>query len=143
MTSILSSLKLSNAKRESYNDPIAHRRNKVLSKLSEQIQLAEDSNFKAERTRKIRDENQVMNSVTVLKSIKPCWFSVNDKIYVQVLYGNKVIPLNAKSDKNAIEISNKSELVPTLKKLVDAVSNSELDQQIEVVSNTIRKRFKK
>ncbi len=142
MTSILSSLKLSTAKRESFTNPIIQRRNKVISKLNEQVQLAEDPNFKAERTRKNRDDEQV-NTITVLKSVKPCWFSVNDKTYVQVYYGNKVIPLNSKSDKNAIEITDKSDLVPTLKKLIDAVSNAELDQQIEAVSNTIRKRFKK
>ena len=142
MTSVLSSLKLTTAKREPSNNPILIRRNKVICYLNEQLQLANNPSYKAERKRKQRYDD-VVSTTTVLKNIKPCWFSINEKIYVQVYYGNKVIPLNLKSDKNAIEISDKNELIPTLNKLIEAVSNSELDQQIEIVSNTIRKRFKK
>jgi hypothetical protein len=142
MNSILSTFKLSTAKRRSSNDPKSNRRDKVLMKLKEQVLLAQDENYKSDRKRKIRDGN-LIELVTIKKTIKPCWFAVNDKIYVQIYYGNKVVALSTKSDKNAIEITNKSELIPTLNKLIEAVENCELDQQIEQISNLISKRFKK
>lgn len=147
MSSILSSLKLVAAKRSSVLDPIQFRRQRVSQKLLEQVSMAHalknNETFTVKRQRNVRDENGLIQSVEVSKKPKEWWFVSNNKVCVQVRYGNKVIALTSKGDKNSVEVNNADELIAALTKLNEAVLNGELDSQIEVTSELVKARFKK
>ena len=147
MSSILSSLKLANAKRQQIPNPIELRRHKVSAKLKEQIALAialkNGETYTSKRLRTVKDSDGIRQTVEVSKRVKPIWFTQNNKVYVQVKYGSKVVPLSAKGDKNSVETSNADELIQVLEKLDQAVIGGELDLQIEGASELVKARFKK
>lgn len=147
MSSILASLKLASAKRQQLQNPIEFRRQKLSNKLKEQVALAislkNGETYTAKRLRTITDSDGIRQTVEVTKRVKPIWFTQNNKVYVQVKYGSKVVPLTTKGDKNAIEVSNADDLIQVLEKLDQAVLGGELDTQIEIASEVVRIRFKK
>ena len=146
--SVLNNLKLVTSKRHQTVAPIVHRRNKLCSKLHEQIELceAQKSGQKYEplkmRTYTNKQTGQRM-TVEVAKRIKE-WFWISDsgKINLAIKYGAKTISLNKKGA-NAIEITNGEELIDTLKALKVAVLNGELDDAITEVSEATRAKFLK
>ncbi len=148
MSNIISSLKLVNAKRQNTVDPVQFRRNKLNEKLKLQIAMAEalsrGETFSQKRIKKVTDiSTGVTSLIEVNKRVKTWWFTNADtkKVAVQLFYGNKVIDL-AKG-KNAVEVSNADDLIEALKKLDTAVLSGELDGQIELVSQSVRARFKR
>jgi hypothetical protein len=147
MSSILSSLKLTSAKRQQLSNPIEFRRQKLSNKLKEQLALAismkNGENYVAKRLRTVTDSDGIRQTVEVSKRVKPIWFTQNNKVFVQVRYGSKVVPLTAKGDKNSVEVSDADELIQVLEKLDQAVLGGELDTQIEIASDGVRARFNK
>jgi hypothetical protein len=147
MSSILSSLKLTNAKRQQFQNPLEFRRQKLSIKLKEQVALAaamkNGETYTAKRLRTVTDSDGVRQTLEVSKRLKPIWFTQNNKVLVQIKYGSKVVSLTSKGDKNSVEVSNADELIQVLEKLDKAVLNGELDAQIEIASESVRSRFKK
>jgi hypothetical protein len=147
MSSILSSLKLTSAKRQYQSNPIEFRRQKLSNKLKEQVALAvalkNGETYTAKRLRTVTDSDGIRQTVEVSKRVKPIWFTQNNKVFVQVRYGSKVVPLTTKGDKNSVEVSNADELIQVLEKLDQAVLGGELDTQIEIASEGVRARFTK
>ena len=148
MSSILSSLKLVNAKRQNSIDPVVFRRNKLNEKLNVQIAMASALNngekFTVKGMRKVRNGISGLTSmVEVNKRVKTWWFTNNDtkKVAIQIFYGNKVIDL-AKG-KNAVEVANGDELIAVLSKLQEAVLEGLLDAQIEQAADSVKARFAK
>ena len=148
MSSILNSLKLVNAKRQTIADPIQFRRLKLSEKIGHQILLAialeNGEIYTVKRQRNVRDEvSGLSTTVEVSRKVKQWWFVNNDskKVAVQLRYGSRVIDF-AKG-KNAIEVSDGDELIQALTKLRDAVLGGELDAQIEIASEAVKARFKK
>ena len=147
MTSILSSLKLANAKRQQAQNPIEFRRQKLSNILKEQVALATAMNngetYTSKRLRTVTDTDGFRQTVEVSKRVKPLWFSQNNKVFVQLKYGSKVVSLTSKGDKNSVEVTNAQELIQVLEKLNEAVLGGELDTQIEIASESVRARFHK
>jgi hypothetical protein len=147
MSSILSSLKLTTAKRQQVANPTEFRRQKISVKLKEQVALAtalkNGETFTCKRLKTVTDSDGIRQTVEVNKKVKQWWFVQNNKVCVQVKYGSKVVPLSAKGDKNSVEVSNADELIDVLQKLSLAVEGGELDTQIEQASELVRARFKK
>ena len=147
MSSILSSLKLTSAKRQLVQNPIEFRRQKLSNKLKEQVALATSmkngETYTAKRLRTVTDSDGVRQTVEVTKRVKPIWFTQNNKVLVQVKYGSKVVPLTSKGDKNSVEVTNADDLIQVLEKLNLAVLGGELDTQIEIASESVRTRFQK
>ena len=147
MSSILSSLKLTSAKRQQVSNPIEFRRQKLSYKLIEQVALAtamkNGETYVAKRLRTVTDSDGIRQTVEVNKKVKQWWFVQNNKVCVQVRYGNKVVALSQKGDKNSVEVASSDELITVLTKLNEAVLSGELDNQIEVTSESVRARFKK
>ena len=148
MSQVLASLKLVNAKRENTVDPIQFRRSKLNDKLKIQIEMAKalsrGEQFTVKRMKKVTDEVSGETSlIEVAKRMKTWWFTNNDskKVAVQLFYGNRVIALNAKGDKNAVEVSNGDELIAVLLKLQEAVLDGSLDGQIAVAADSVKARF--
>ena len=147
--SMLASLKLVTSKREQGSNPVLHRRNKLSSKIQDQIQLAEATRagqtYAPTRLKTVRNrvtgEQQTVESRKLIRE----WWYINGagKINLVIKYGSKAIALDAKGTKNAIEISSGDELIDALKTIKAAVDAGELDQQIESASGAIRARFAK
>jgi hypothetical protein len=144
----LNGLKLVTAKKRLTASPIVHRRNKLIAKLHEQIELCEaqrNGQTYAPKRLKTYTNKQTGERMTVeaVKRVKEWfWISDNGKINLSVRYGAKTLPLNKKGA-NAIECTNGDELVNTLKSLKLAVMDGELDDAITEVSSATRKAFGK
>ena len=145
--STLSTLKLVAVKKPSHMPAIVIRRNKLSSKLWEQIQLAKSqldgTPFVVMKYRSMVDrETGLRKQVELPKRIKPWWFqSEQGKVCVSVRYGSWTIEL-AKG-KPSVEVANAQDLIKTLETIKSAVEAGELDAQIETASASLRSGFKR
>jgi hypothetical protein len=145
--SALAQLKLIAAKRPVQLSPVVQRRNKVVKRIWEQIQLAtaaqEGKTYAPTKKRLVKnDETGESTTISVPKRIKEWWFVTDaGKLCVQLRYGAKVVEI-AKG-KGAIELAHANDLVPTLNILKAAVEGGELDAQLEAVSGVVKAAFKK
>ena len=146
--STLNGLKLVVSKKHMHASPIVLRRNKLISKLHEQLELCEakrSGNTYAPKCLKTVTDKQSGERKTIetIKRVKE-WFWVGDngKINLAVKYGAKTLALNKKGA-NAIELGNADELIATIKSLKSAVANGELDDAIAEVSTATRQAFGK
>ena len=142
----LASLKLVAAKKPTQQPAIVQRRNKLSSKVFEQIQLAraqsKGESFAPTKQKYVTNMDGERVSLTVPKRIKPWWFvAESGKCCIAVRYGSKVIEL-AKG-KSAIEVANPDALIEALEAVNTAVLAGELDAQIEAASGQLRSGFKK
>jgi hypothetical protein len=145
--SVLTNLKLVAAKKPTKQPPVVQRRNKLSSKLWEQLQLARaemsGETYAPTRRRTVKDpETGLRKSIEVPKRVKPWWFvSETGKVCLSVKYGNKVLEL-AKG-KSAIEVANPDELIKTLETIKAATNSGELDTQISSAAGSLRDGFQK
>ena len=145
--SVLSNLKLVDVKKPRNMPVIVIRRNKLSSKLWEQIQLAksqlEGTPFVVTKFRSVKDrETGILKQVEVPKRIKPWWFQSDEgKVCFSVRYGSWTIDL-AKG-KPSVEVESGPELVKALESIKSAVEAGELDAQIETASTSLRSGFKR
>jgi hypothetical protein len=143
---VLSNLKLVASKKHQTVSPVVHRRNKLVNKLHEQIELCEaqkSGNTYAPKKLKTFTNKQTGERMTaeVVKRVKEWfWIGDNGKINLAIKYGAKTLPLNKKGA-NAIELATGDELIATLKSLKTAVLDGELDDAINEVSEATRARF--
>lgn len=147
MSNALANLKLTAAKRPAQLPPVAQRRNKLVKRLNEQIELAkaqqDGRTYAPTRLRSVKNaETGEKTTVESAKRIKPWWFvAENGKVCVSLHYGAKRIEL-AKG-KSAAEVGNAAELIAALETLKSAVTGGELDTQIEAVAGAVKAGFKK
>ena len=145
--STLSNLKLVAAKKPRNMPAIVIRRNKLATKLWEQINLAQSQldgkPFAVMKYRSVKDsETGLRKQVEVPKRIKPWWFqSEGGKVYVSVRYGAQIIEL-AKG-KPSVEVASGEELVKALTAIKAAVEAGELDAKIEQSSSALKQGFRK
>lgn len=145
--SALNGLKLVAAKRPTQLSPIQIRRNKLSSKIWEQVQLANalanGSTYQPKRIKNVRDEaTGLTRTVEVPKRLKQWWWTTdNGKVCLSIRYGAKVLEL-AKG-KTACEVGTGAELVAALTTIKEAVEQGELDAQIEAASGALKSGFKK
>jgi hypothetical protein len=145
--SALSELKLVSSKRSRTVSPIVHRRNKLIAKIVEQIELAvaqKEGRLYAPKKLKTftNADTGERRTIETTKRVKEWfWKAESGKINFSVRYGSKVIEL-AKG-KNAVEVANTDELVSTLSLIKDAVTAGELDEAVNNASNKLRAGFSK
>ena len=145
--STLSTLKLVAVKKPTHMPAIVIRRNKLSSKLWEQIQLAKSqvngTPFVVTKYKSMIDrETGLRKQVEMPKRIKPWWFqSEQGKVCVSVKYGSWTIEL-AKG-KPSVEVASAQDLIKTLETIKSAVEAGELDTQIETASASLRSGFKR
>ena len=145
--STLNTLKLSTSKKPTHMPAIQVRRNKLSTKLWEQIQLAKSQvsgePFQVTRFRSVRDlATGLKKQVEMPKRIRPWWFiSDAGKVCLNIRYGSQTLEI-AKG-KTSVEVDNPNALVKALEIIKTAVEGGELDQQIEEASTHLRSRFTK
>ena len=143
----LSALKLVQAKREKGNSPQHARRQKLSTKLAEQIQLAKAQQSGAEfspvRVRTVKDEATGLSSkVEVPKKLKPWWWTdEKGKLCVTIRYGARILEIV--EGKNAIETDNIADVIASLQVIRSAVDSGELDARIEAISGLMKSGFDK
>jgi hypothetical protein len=146
--STLNTLKLVTSKRNATVAPLVVRRNKLIAKLHEQIELCEaqrnGTTYAPKRLRSYTDKQSGERvTLEVTKRVRE-WFWVSDtgKINLAVKYGAKTLSLNKKGA-NAIELASGDELIATLRNLKTAVANGEFDEAITEVSKATKLAFGK
>lgn len=96
----------------------------------EQILIATDSNYKPTKTKWVQNEDGTERKLEMPKRIRRWWCEQQGgTILLTIRYGNKVVELE--HGKNAIELSSKAELEPTLQSIKQAVDNGEFDKLLE------------
>lgn len=146
--SVLADLQLTTSKRAIKASPIVARRNKLASKLHEQLELCEaKKNGQIYAPKKLRTyvNKQTGERMTVeaIKRIKEWhWTAPDGLIHLSIKYGSKVLSLAADGS-NAIVCANTDALIETLKSLKLAVLDGELDAAISEVSNFTKSSFAK
>ena len=145
--SAFSKLKLVASKKDRNVSPIVVRRNKLVSKIEEQLAFAtaqrEGKIYAPKRLKNVIDKvTGEKKTVESAKRIKE-WYWTNSagKINLSIRYGSKTLEL-AKG-KNAIELNNGEELLATLALLKDAVIAGELDDAIGNASEKLKAGFAK
>ena len=143
---VLSNLKLVASKKHLTVAPVVQRRNKLIVKIHQQIELCEAQkagNTYAPKKLKTYTNKQTGERMTteVANKVRE-WFWVNDegKINLEIKYGAKTLSLNKKG-MNAIELNTRDELIATLTALKTAVLEGELDDAISDISEATRARF--
>jgi hypothetical protein len=144
--STLNSLKMVNSKKPTSIPPILQRRNKLSTKVWEQIQLAkaqsEGGTYTVKKFKSIKDIDGSRKTVEHQKRVRPWWFVASDgKVCLNVRYGTKIIEFT--KGKTAVEVASADELIKALEIIKSAVEAGELDTQIEQASGAVRARFGK
>ena len=145
---VLSNLKLVASKKHLTVAPVVQRRNKLIAKIHQQIELCEAQkagNTYAPKRLKTVTNKQTGERVTIeaVKRVKEWfWIGANGKINLAIKYGAKTLPLNKKGA-NAIELASGDELIATLSELKTIVLNGDLDDAINEVSSITRQAFSK
>ena len=144
--SVIAKLKLVASKRERNLSPIIVRRNKLVAKIEEQLQLAKAQNegrlYAPKRIKNVTNAEGERVAVETTKRVKEWyWTAERGKINLSVRYGSKLIEL-AKG-KNAVEVADCNELVDALEVVKIAVLNGELDTAIENAAGKLREGFTK
>ena len=143
----LNALKLVQAKREKGNSPQNARRQKLSTKLAEQIQLAKAQQSGAEfspvRVRTVKDEvTGQSRKVEVPKKLKPWWWTDDKgKLCITVRYGARTLEIV--EGKNAIETDSIADVITSLQVIRSAVDSGELDSRIEAISGLVKSGFDK
>ena len=146
--SIVTNLKLITTVKSSAVSPVLLRRNKLLTKVQEQLDMCEAKRnqqpYAPKRLKTITNkETGERTTIETIKRVKEWfWITEDGKINLAVKYGAKTLPLNKKGA-NAIELMNGTALIGTLHKLKEAVIAGEFDDAISEVSDATRKAFKK
>jgi hypothetical protein len=145
--SALANLKLIAAKKPTQLSPVAARRNKMVKRIAEQLELAkalqEGRVYAPTKLRNVKNDDGVTTAVSVAKRVKQWWWNAdNGKLCISLRYGVKVISLNTKGA-TAVEVASNDELVATLDVLKDAIAAGELDAQIEAVAGALKAGFEK
>jgi hypothetical protein len=141
----LSALKLVTSKRQQGNSSQFSRRQKLSSKLDEQIQLAKAQQsgdaFAPIKIRTVKDEaTGESHKVEVPKKLKPWWWTgENGKFCITVRYGARTLEIV--EGKNAIETDSIADVITSLQVIRTAVDAGELDKRIEAVTKKVKNGF--
>ena len=95
----------------------------------------------SQATEERQNENGNSTHIEVAKRVSPWFWTDNNKTFVQIRYGTRVLELQ--KGKNTIETASADDLVKTLGIVRTCVANGELDSVIEAASVKVRERFGK
>ena len=135
--SVLNQLKLTTVKARVAVSPVQMRRNKLLTRIDEQIAMAkamgEGRTYAPSRTRIVKNkETGESRTVEQVKRVKPWWWQGPKGLLLQVKYGTRTLMLG--KGQNAVEVPSKGELVTALSVVRQAIDAGELDAQLDLVA---------
>jgi hypothetical protein len=116
-------------------DPVIHRRNKLIVRLQQQIELAKDQNFTLTRQKWIADDAGVKQLRELRKRVRAWWRTdTTGAVVLTVRYGARVIEFSP--GKAAIAVGKKEKLISTLETVIAAVEAGELDTVLAAMSKS-------
>ena len=126
---LLKTLKLTRYQRSNTNNPVLQRRIKLAAGISEQIQLAENPNYKQISVRTVANDSGELRTVEVSKRVLRWWRVGSDgSVELSVHYGSRVLELAKGMD--AGELASTDELVGVLEQFKAAAERGEMDDMI-------------
>lgn len=141
----LANFKLIAAQKPKQTTPIQQRRDKMVKRIWEQMELAkaqqQGSTYAPVKLRSYTDKTSGERvQVETRKRVKAWWFTAdNGRLALSVRYGARVLEL-AKG-KWAVDVGTDKELLPVLEALKQAVLAGELDAQLQAAAKTLREGF--
>ena len=116
-------------------DPVIHRRNKLIVRLQQQIELAKDQNFTLTRQKWIADEQGVKQLRELRKRVR-AWRRTDTAgaVVFTVRYGARVIEFAP--GKAAIAVGKKEKLITILETVIQVVEAGELDTVLATMSKS-------
>ena len=112
--------------KQAANDPVQARRNKLITQLEQQRELAKDENFVVKRQKWVKQEDGSKALVERPKRVKRWWrMDASGNCFLILRYGNKV--LSPTPDKGAIAVGDKGKLPDVVDMIIAAVRGGELD----------------
>ena len=138
----LKSLTFVQAPPKTPNNPTFHRRERLVQRLEEQLELAKNPSFVPVITRWKKDEDGAKRPIEHHRRIKP-WWKADEKGFVvlTVRYGFK--PLEFEKGKAAIAVGTVEKLEGVLKTLIAATRSGELDGLLEASTALGKAKAKK
>jgi hypothetical protein len=128
--SLLNALTLTQYSGNDIKVPVVHRRNKLVAKISEQIKLASDTDYRPLKLTWHKDAEGREHRVEVPKRVRRWWTEHgNGTVQLTVRYGSK--PLELAKGKNAIVVNSKAELPTVLAHLRAAAEKGEFDTLLQ------------
>ena len=143
---ILSELKTVSVIRPKSQPIIVIRRNKLISKLHDQLQCVQakikGEEFIQTKYVSLKKDNGERVELAKQKRLKPWWFtSESGNLTFELKYGNK--KLEIVKGKTGIEVNSLNELEKAVEVLKKAVAEGELDDRINSVADVISRRIHK
>jgi hypothetical protein len=116
-------------------DPVLQRRAKLIDRLKQQAQLAQDPNYTISRQKWVTGENGVKELREVPKKVKPWWRTDGaGNIVLTVRYGAR--PIELAKGMHAIMVGSKDKLAQTIETAIAAVQEGSLDTILAQMSKT-------
>tara|TARA_Y100000294_G_C8318702_1_gene241764 strand:- start:22 stop:435 length:414 start_codon:yes stop_codon:yes gene_type:complete len=110
-------------------DPTIRRRERLVEKLQEQLQLIKNPNFKPTFNRWETNEDGERVAVEKSRTIKPWWFTdLQGDMYLIVKVGHKKVEFE--KGKSAIKVGSKDNLETVLNTVISATESGELDKML-------------
>ncbi len=126
---LLKTLKLTQYQRNNSNNPVLQRRIKLAAGITEQIQLAENPNYKPVSVHTVADDNGGLRTVEVGKRVLRWWrVGADGTVELTVRYGSRILELAKGMD--AVELASTDELVGVLEQFKTAAERGEMDEMI-------------
>ena len=116
---------------KSLNNPTAYRRERLVQRLQEQLQLAKNPSFAPVLTRWTKGDDGVKRPVEHHRRIKP-WWRVDDSGFVVLTVRHGFKTLEFEKGKGAIAVGTMDKLEGVLATLITATRAGELDGLLEL-----------
>ena len=126
---LLKTLKLTRYQRSNTNHPVLQRRIKLVARISEQILLAENPNYKSLSVHTVADDSGELREVEVGKRVLRWWrVGADGTVELTVRYGSRILELAKGMD--AVELASTDELVGVLEQFKAAAERGEMDDMV-------------
>ena len=133
--SILAKLELTSVKKNSNSNPIETRRERLIEKLNEQIEvfkaLKSGKEYTKTKRQTVFDDEGNRQTQEVEQKVKAWFFEQDSGWYVQCRYGSRL--LNIYHRHNAVFVKNFNDVGEVLSKFIQATKDGELDKSIASV----------
>lgn len=123
---------------------VVQRRNRLITRIWEQIQLLKSyetgTEFTVRKLKTIKDSDGTLKRLPMPKRLKPWWFTNADgQLCVSIRYGSTTLKLQP--DKKIIQAKNTRELLEIFETVKQATADGELDGLIEEASGALKLNF--
>ena len=126
---LLKTLKLTRYQRSNTNNPVLQRRIKLVARISEQILLAENPNYKSLSVHTVADDSGELREVEVGKRVLRWWrVGADGTVELTVRYDSRMLELAKGMD--AVELASTDELVGVLEQFKAAAERGEMDDMV-------------